>query len=155
MFITTVFQVTTRSWFAINAMNRPRWISMLVDVNVLSLPSCLSLSSLMCLCQWLFKNCATNQRLKRAFVYNDRLLVASYMYSLCSCKLLGLCIVALITVSQLHVHCLLETVVEPSSALYVLYCRIVSYNMFVFLQRVCVPTLCLYMMYYILCLWSP
>ena len=127
-----------------------------------SLPSCLSLSSLMCLCQRLFKNYATNQRLKRAFVYNDRLLVASYMYSLCSCKLLGLCIVVLITVSQLHVHCLLETVVEPASAPYVLYCRIVFYNMFVFLQRVCVPTLCLYIMYmvrispvYILCLWSP
>ena len=142
MFITTVFQVTTRSWFAINAMNRPRWISMLVDVNVLSLPSCLSLSSLMCLCQRPFKNCATNQCLQHAFVYNDHLLVAPYMYSLWSCKLLELCIV-----SQLHVHCLLETVVEPASAPYVLYCRIVSYNMFVFLQCVCVSKLCLYIMY--------
>jgi hypothetical protein len=113
----------------------------------------------MCLCQRLFKNCATNQRLQRAFVYKDHLLVAPYMYSLWSCKLLELCIVVLNTVSQLHVRCLLETVVEPASAPYVLYCRIVSYNMFVFLQRVCVPTLCLYIMYmvrispvYILCL---
>jgi hypothetical protein len=109
-----------------------------------SLPSCLSLSSLMCLCQRLFKNCATNQRLQRAFVYNDHLLVAPYMYSLWSCKLLELCIVVLITVSQLHVHCLLETVVEPASAPYVLYCIVVlypticlcSYNAFVFLHCV-------------------
>jgi hypothetical protein len=113
----------------------------------------------MCLCQRLFKNCATNQPLQRAFVYNDHLLVAPYMYSLWSCKLLELCIVVLNTVSQLHVRCLLETVVEPASMPYVLYCRIVSYNMFVFLQRVCVPTTCLYMMYmvrinpvYIMCL---
>jgi hypothetical protein len=69
------------------------------------------------------------------------------MYSLWSCKLLELCIVVLNTVLQLHVHCLLETVVEPASAPYILYCRIVSYNMFVFLQRVRIPTLCLYMMY--------
>jgi hypothetical protein len=98
----------------------------------------------MCLCQRPFKNCATNQCLQHAFVYNDYLLVAPYMYSLWSCKLLELCIV-----SQLHVHCLLETVVEHASVPYVLYCRIVSYNMFVFLRRVCVPKLHLYMMLFI------
>jgi hypothetical protein len=101
----------------------------------------------MCLCQRLFKNCAANQRLQRAFVYNDHLLVAPYMYSLWSCKLLELCTVVLNTVSQLHVRCLLETVVEPTPVPYVLYCHIVSYNMFVFLQCVCVSTLCLYIMY--------
>jgi hypothetical protein len=90
----------------------------------------------MCLCQRLFKNYATNQRLQCAFVYNDHLLVAPYMYSLWSCKLLELCIVVLNTASQLHVRCLLETVVEPASAPYVLYCRII-------LQYVCVPTTCL------------
>jgi hypothetical protein len=101
----------------------------------------------MCLCQRLFKNCAANQRLQRAFVYNDHLLVAPYMYSLWSCKLLELCTVVLNTVSQLHLRCLLETVVEPAPAPYVLYCHIVSYNMFVFLQCICVSTLCLYIMY--------
>jgi hypothetical protein len=35
MFLTTVFQVTTRSVFAIDAMQRLRWISMLVDMDVL------------------------------------------------------------------------------------------------------------------------